>query len=201
MRRARSIRKGGIALLENSRTHHLACIPAMKHSPTFSSFSELPPEIRLIIWRLCLPHCVHQLDNPCETLVFDLALRATRSPCKDWRTTQINGHPPLITRECRESRAVAFERGGFNVLGDIPPEAHWDSDNRAKGWLDPTRDSVHLNWEFCYVGDIGSVGNPVNCLVWNAKRVRGGGSLAFESLGGLEAVCWRHSNNYLVGRL
>lgn len=83
----------------------------MTQSSAFHPFRKLPTELRLIIWRLCLPRRVHQLENPLDEFLFNVPREDAPSPCNLSSTTWINGRPPVITRVCRESRAVAFETG------------------------------------------------------------------------------------------
>lgn len=148
----------------------------MTETSTFHLFPELPPELRLMIWRECLPRRVHQLDNLFEDVVFDLP-RGDVSPCNLFATTYMNGRPPVITRVCRESRVVALESSGSeDYWGDIPLEARWYSDTTVDGWLDPARDSVHLNWIPRYYPEYDGYGSPLHALAWEAARVRGGGS-------------------------
>lgn len=79
----------------------------------FDFFSQLPAELRLLIWRLCLPNRVVELDYPWgQSVNFDPLL----PPCRSTRTTDLNRQAPVITRVCRESRLVAFETGGYRDL-------------------------------------------------------------------------------------
>lgn len=136
----------------------------MTATATFSLFRKLPTELRLIIWRLCLPRRVHELDQPSN----GYALLS----CNLFSTTHINGHPPVLTRVCRESRAVAFEAHN-RFSEELPPEARWCSRARADGWLDSAQDSVHLNWT-PEIYDYFRSGIPFANLAWIAARVRGG---------------------------
>lgn len=71
----------------------------------FTLFPQLPPELRRLIWKACLP----------KTRIFDLML-----PCFVYDDSHCRGsgwasretwRPPVITRVCWESRAVAHETG------------------------------------------------------------------------------------------
>lgn len=107
----------------------------------FTCFLRLPKELRLAIWRECLPHRVVELDYHID----DFTWEQTR--CKNsWNVTTVNKAPPKITRVCRESRAVAHEHGQ-RILA---PESSRDDFLEwmvGKRWFDPSRDSIHLNWE------------------------------------------------------
>ncbi|KAL3703665.1 hypothetical protein TMatcc_010854, partial [Talaromyces marneffei ATCC 18224] len=80
---------------------------------TFHFFPKLPIELRLQIWRLCLPQRVYEKDNPFYPIVFRLLDDDGPSPCLLHQTTEANRRPPVITRVCRESRIVAQENGGY----------------------------------------------------------------------------------------
>ena len=150
---------------------------------TFHIFPRLPVELRLAIWRECLPHRTCELDIPLDSIVFNLQTNAPS--CKLWDTTYMNGRPPIISRVCRESRAVAFETGRFRVFSeDMPQDAWWSSGNTVSldAWEDYTRDSVHLNWNSAYSADYISNGSPLHCLAWSATQMRHGGSLMISFL-------------------
>lgn len=151
---------------------------------TFHLFAQLPAELRLAIWRQCVPHRVYELDAPVADLLFpDLAgISPARTPCNLGRTTYRNGRPPIISRVCRESRAVAFETGGpLEFSEEMPLDARWVSGTIAiDPWLDRVRDSVHLNWAPSCEAQYSSHGNPLRCLAWGAGRVARGGSLMVD---------------------
>lgn len=105
----------------------------------FITFPNLPAELRIAIWRECLPSRIVEPDVQQDEVIW-----ARDSPCDvNWKITWVNKAPPVIARVCRESRAVAFENGSL-----IDIEAHRFSNNMVeRPWLDPARDSIHLNWE------------------------------------------------------
>ncbi|KAK4952421.1 hypothetical protein LTR10_009227 [Elasticomyces elasticus] len=105
----------------------------------FPLFPQLPLELREEIWRFCLPNRVHELDRPLAENVYDVD-EDHPAPCHLQRTSLVNGYPPLISRVCRESRAVAHETGRFLPL---------DQQDR----IVEARDSVHLNWTRAYEVD------------------------------------------------
>lgn len=141
------------------------------HGPVFYFFPRLPTELRLAIWRECLPIRVAELDYPFEEANY-LCLES--QPCRLQKTTDINRCPPVISRVCRESRHVAFETGHDRGLGSPPPGSQWASKRLLeKLWIDPSRDSIHLNWTSVYAfGNLG--GSALDYLAWSAARPRGG---------------------------
>ncbi|MCJ1310399.1 hypothetical protein MMC25_004063 [Agyrium rufum] len=146
----------------------------------FHLFSKLPAELRLAIWRECLPHRVCELDVPIANIVFNLDYEAL-SPCKLSRTSDINACPPVISRVCRESRGVAFETGGYaESWPNIPEDVHWLSWNDWNSrlwWRDRARDSAHINWTPSYNADFESVGDPLKFLAWHTAKMSGCSSL------------------------
>ncbi|PYI16966.1 hypothetical protein BO99DRAFT_464418 [Aspergillus violaceofuscus CBS 115571] len=140
---------------------------------TFESFPRLPAEIRLMIWRLCLPSRIHELDYPFNRILYS----RDRAPCEFQDGAWINGFPPLLSAVCRESRAVVLENGHFPERfapdGEEGP-GWWASTSYVRSWLDPARDRVHLNWtpayeaEFCNNSDEGS---PLEYLAWRAAQL------------------------------
>ncbi|PYH86433.1 hypothetical protein BO82DRAFT_397606 [Aspergillus uvarum CBS 121591] len=135
---------------------------------TFESFPRLPAEIRLMIWRLCLPSRIHELDYPFNLILYS----RDWAPCEFQDGAWINGFPPLISAVCRESRAVVLENGRFPDGEEGP--GWWASTSYVRSWLDPVRDRVHLNWtpayeaEFCNNSDEGS---PLEHLAWRAAQL------------------------------
>ncbi|OJJ06597.1 hypothetical protein ASPVEDRAFT_45954 [Aspergillus versicolor CBS 583.65] len=149
---------------------------------TFHLFPILPAEIRLAIWRLCLPHNrVMELDGQTEDLIWE------ECPCsKNWQISWTNRAPPLITRVCHESRAVAFETGAPQQLPDHtnPDTEQFSNSQIDNPWLDIVHDSVHLNWEPWVDIDWQSYdwGDPVRCLIATAARTRSGRASIMLSL-------------------
>lgn len=171
---------------------------ASSQQAVFHVFPELPSELRLAIWRLCLPHRVSELDIPLADIVFNVG-PGLPMPCELQHTTYLNGRPPILARVCRESRAVAMENGGgFRFYNpDLPMHARWNSSNSVTdAWLDPARDSVHLNWSGAYAADFGHTGSPMRGLAWDAAQLAphggggrgGGGSGSFMLAVLLEAL-------------
>lgn len=103
---------------------------------TFPLFPHLPPELRRLIWKECLP----------KTRVFDTML-----PCLVYESSHCRGtgwvsreswRSPVITRVCRESRAVAHETGRVLFREDdtnVP-------DYIESMWSDASTDIVAQYW-------------------------------------------------------
>ncbi|KAL4812586.1 hypothetical protein BDW67DRAFT_193582 [Aspergillus spinulosporus] len=140
---------------------------------TFSLFPKFPPEIRLAIWRECLPHPhIMELDYQQEDIIWE-----EEPPCRmNSKITSNNAAPPVISRVCRESRAVAFESGHPQRLPDpnIPDTDYFCKYMPQHPWLDTARDVVHLNWEPWVDIDWQTydMGDPVRCLLWYAALTR-----------------------------
>lgn len=102
----------------------------------FPLFPHLPPELRRMIWKECLP----------KTRVFDTML-----PCLVYENSRCRGNswasreswkPPVITRVCRESRAVAHETGRV-VFKDEDPNV---PEYIESMWSDASTDIVAQYW-------------------------------------------------------
>lgn len=139
----------------------------------FHLFPEFPTEIRLLIWRSCLPCRIVELDQQQDDLIWD----EDESPCAaNWKITYANKAPPTISRVCRESRTVALESGCAQPLPDPNNRDAQPFSNSMvdRPWLDTVHDSIHLNWE--PFADIEwqsyDWGDPVRCLMWYAARTR-----------------------------
>lgn len=128
------------------------------------------------MWRKCLPHRVVEIDYAADYDAYLCNLRCT---------SNINQQPPVISRVCRESRRVAFESGYQLGKESPPPEARWNCSLLiTKAWIDPSRDTIHLNWTPCYGADWSSSrgeGSALDYLAWSSRRARGG-SFMFDYL-------------------
>lgn len=109
---------------------------------SFPRFLQLPAEIRRLIWKECLPkQRLFEIDSAGLMLEFNNTCRGS-----DWATTQ-NWKPPIITRVCRESRAVAWETGWiergkyYDDEEDRYNDGFWCVRNQ---WFAPTTDIVAL---------------------------------------------------------
>lgn len=155
-------------------------VPTMPLS-TFYLFSKLPIELRLQIWRLCLPQRSFEIDLPHDLVVFYLSDYDSPSPCLLHPTTKANSRPPVITRVCHESRRVAQENGEYYKRLPLsrPTERLWFSQTAlTKAWLDRIPYSIHLNWTPEYDADFPNEGSPIQSLVQYAARATRGGSLS-----------------------
>lgn len=158
----------------------------MAECKTFHLFPKLPAELRLEIWRLCLPQRVCEKDQAFPGIVFDLPDDEIPAPCLLYQTTEVNGRPPAISRICRESREIALKTGLFyqffrstnSLLKPRPSEAEWWSYTAIhSAWFDSTRDSMHLNWEPTYRGEFDDRGSALQSLAWDASQAGGRGSI------------------------
>jgi len=148
---------------------------------SFHLFSRLPAELRLEIWRLCLPHRVWESDFPTDQGHYYKPNADGTYHCSLRWTAKLNGLPPVITRVCQESRYVAQESGGivtYEFYDDLPCEAHFVSSTTGgmadDFWVDPKRDSVHLNWTLTYEAVYqNNAGSPLACLAWESRQVVG----------------------------
>ena len=138
---------------------------------TFHLFPRLPTELRLAIWRECLPHRVVDLDDQFDHLTYDDDLQCQNTG----RTLLIGAQPPVITRVCSEARAVAFETGG-PVPDQLDRDAEgwfsWQCTRYPNPWCDRARDTVYRHWD--QIGDIDapSSGDPLLNLLWVAGQTK-----------------------------
>ncbi|KAF4551769.1 Hypothetical protein D9617_12g036590 [Elsinoe fawcettii] len=111
-------------------------------SQGFPRFPDLPLELRLQIWRYCLPCRIVELDTP-------VAPRFKH----DHKISRANTSWPCLVGVCREAREVAFESGGIechpityadekhpNDRGDLPREPH------RMVWIDRRQDCFYLDY-------------------------------------------------------
>ncbi|KAJ6789597.1 hypothetical protein PWT90_09063 [Aphanocladium album] len=98
----------------------------------FTLFLKLPPEIRDLIWQLCLPRRVVELDYH---YVLDV--------CWTEHTTWRNGRRPVLAQVCREARRFCDFEGVFKYLHLIPsPDFQLKDDH----WHQLYLDSLHLSF-------------------------------------------------------
>ncbi|KAJ9137345.1 hypothetical protein NKR19_g8264 [Coniochaeta hoffmannii] len=138
----------------------------------FSRFPQLPTEIRLEIWRLCLPRRVVELGYQVDETVFD------PGELPWWyrtnhKITDYNTRVPVIARVCRESRQVVFETWTELSLREPDDPAYWSEGWGVcpEPWFDRIRtDCIHNPW-YC-VRDIESPcqGDPIRNLLWAAAK-------------------------------
>jgi hypothetical protein len=111
----------------------------------FLLFNRLPYELRREIWQLCRPRRVIDFDMvPKGRNDLPIACKGVA------RTSALNSRLPVITRVCRESRAIAFGRDADLTQ----PDGLSDLESRSQDWLErktiPSTDIVHLNVRIKY---------------------------------------------------
>jgi hypothetical protein len=101
---------------------------------SFPYFSQLPLELRRMIWMQCLPHRIAEEDTP------DCFFSGYRSnqACDARHTTRQNAQPPTIAFVNSESRQVVLEQG--RILESV------EGNDLKWLWVQPRRDILHLNW-------------------------------------------------------
>jgi hypothetical protein len=118
----------------------------------FHRFGHLPAEIRLEIWRECLPNRVVELDSPlAEAFAFDPA--SSCYCCQAYHTAAINRLPPVISRVCRESRMVALEHVNLltqDTLHERDDSPLFGTSMGLKDWVDKHRDVLHIHYWSVY---------------------------------------------------
>jgi hypothetical protein len=169
---------------------------------SFHLFSQLPKELRLMIWRECLPRRVAELDEPFPMMLdmeLDDEVEGTTG-CKLSHTSRVNACPPIISRVCRESRHLAFESGRFVSPGKAGVAFGC---SLRQLWLDSSSDAVHLNWDPAYDPHFPRVGDPL--AFWRstaAKAQRFSTTLAVMDMlvnqSPTTSPTWKHSDNYQV---
>lgn len=152
----------------------------------FPHFSNLPSELRRMIWRECLPaRRVVELDYPVRKA--HVAADAATSPddltvlhwCRLQVTTNENGRWPLVSRVCHEARDVVLKAKCVDIAPYQPGLEKMACDwlNQPHGcWIRAGQDVAHLNWHPS--GDYGDgswvelpeIPNPVPWLAEVAKR-------------------------------
>lgn len=148
---------------------------------SFHLFPWLPTELRLEIWRLCLPSRVWEVDFPTDEALYPEPNSDDSYPCNVISTAKLNGLPPVITRVCQESHNVAHESGGVvpdDFYDDLPDGDGFVSFSSVgiadDFWLDTKRDSAHLNWNPLYQAIYqNSAGSALALLTWQCRQVVG----------------------------
>lgn len=154
---------------------------------SFRFFPRLPTELRLEIWRLCIPCRVWELDAPtAQGLYFDPDSDGPY-PCSVKWTARLNGRPPVITRVCQESRIFAHESAGVILEDDHDPpaDASWGcttTDGYANDfWIDRKRNSAHINWHPLYQAIYqDGEGSALACIAWESRVLPGRPSIMRE---------------------
>ncbi|CAI7646111.1 unnamed protein product [Penicillium pancosmium] len=153
---------------------------------SFHLFPRLPTELRLEIWRFCLPCRVWEIDMPDhEGIYLDEHNADGFYPCLVTPTTKLNRLPPVITCVCQESRNVAKEERGIPSDTYAPHDAVFISTTTNEiaddYWVDTKRHSAHLNWTPVYQGIYQkSFGSALASLAWKSRLVVGRPSFMYD---------------------
>ncbi|KAI0147661.1 hypothetical protein GGR57DRAFT_476278 [Xylariaceae sp. FL1272] len=105
-------------------------------SGSFPQFSELPPELREMIWKLCIPRRSVHLFNDDSLSDLYYYSRVPIGACFQ--------PGPLIGRVCREARAVVVRYGGSEPMGN----------GDRKTWFSPRYDNICLGSPWPFSNDI-----------------------------------------------
>lgn len=130
----------------------------------FALFPQLPPELRRAIWQQCRPRRVAEVDLPHYLI-------PPWSYCDGHDTSLLNSRRPIITRICRESRAVAFEGTG-SVAECYAKGPIIDLSNPLiRDWISEPTDIIHLNWTEGWDEQGGWCDeSPIASFVWLAQH-------------------------------
>ncbi|PQE29782.1 Glycoside catalytic domain protein [Rutstroemia sp. NJR-2017a WRK4] len=140
---------------------------------TFTYFPRLPVELRRKVWNFCIPEGrVMEFDRPDPD---DLG-----NTCEIWPTSHDNEKQPCLSRICRESREVAYEKGGFlRTMKQFETLREYGAFNKSQNpWFYPKTDIVHLNWDYCYEASWSSNRNPVPYFLMLARGAQGASIMA-----------------------
>lgn len=148
---------------------------------TFDYFPLLPKELRVKIWRHCLPNRVVELDWPDPELAQEACWPWDEENglprCSMRLTSKINAAPPAISRVCYESRTVALETG--HRIDHGPWSETIKISTRMTGqWFSPTLDVLHLHYFINYNVENAVSGDPLPYLISMARRTQSGASLS-----------------------
>ncbi|KAL4981691.1 hypothetical protein BDW68DRAFT_172022 [Aspergillus falconensis] len=131
----------------------------MPESASFP-FMKLHPEIRRIIWNLCLPSRTFELEAPVHKI---------KTRCKLLWTSTANWKPPVLARVCHESRAIAFEHVDLEEY----------QDEEYPRWLSRTFDIAFQCWEPRDTEDVwGPHISMTGELEYYSERCQGAGIIA-----------------------
>lgn len=145
---------------------------------SFSRFRDLPTELRLDIWSLCLPGPrVYEMDCPLSEKHEAFPARGTR-PRKLWASRR--GLVPVISHVCHEAREVALKSHQYvtgedgQTNGDGASYPRWrESTTNLPVRFRKDFDIVHLNWHLNYemYGDWGwARKRPLASFQWLAGQ-------------------------------
>jgi hypothetical protein len=100
--------------------------------------------------------------------------------CETWSTSYDNAKQPCLSRICRESREIAFEKGGFLwTMKQFESLQEYGAFNKLHNpWFYPGTDIVHLNWDPCYEPNWCSNKSPVPYFLMLARAAQGASIMA-----------------------
>lgn len=134
-----------------SRSIMAAPSPPTQHAQYFPRFTNLPTEIRLLIWHHCLPGGrVLEVDYPVDSSQLRPVHRhwnghITHAGCCAAQFAVTDTAPPVISRTCHESRQVALEYGHALQYAEMYGVLETSGTPRSL-WVQPNVDTLHLNW-------------------------------------------------------
>ncbi|EAU29610.1 predicted protein [Aspergillus terreus NIH2624] len=130
------------------------------NNDSFHYFSQLPLELRRLIWTHCLPHRIAEEDTP----DFLLDGNESRQACWADRITHQNAQLPAIAFVNSESRQVTLEEGRWLDLQETT--------SLESIWVQPRRDVLHLNWtrlRYNVWGNADDPSSPLAMFLWRAE--------------------------------
>lgn len=125
-------------------------MPADLPASAFHLFSDLPPELRILIWEYCLPQRVREVNEIVDLDVWIWIVPGSHWPRRDPRpcslkwTARANISLPFIAQVCQESRRFALSVASIKatpVQSDHAMQSGWD---RATPWIYHPREIPHL---------------------------------------------------------
>jgi hypothetical protein len=132
------------------------------NNDSFHYFSQLPLELRRLIWRHCLPHRIAEEDTP----NFLLGGNELRQACQADRITHPSAQPPAIAFVNSESHQVTLEEGRWLGLQETT--------SLESIWVQPRRDVLHLNWtrlRYNVWGNADDPSSPIAMFLWRAEEL------------------------------
>ncbi|KAB5576339.1 hypothetical protein GE09DRAFT_1095395 [Coniochaeta sp. 2T2.1] len=101
---------------------------------SFPQFAKLPPEIREMIWRLCRPARIIEMEIPEPGKAYPESGAAFH--CEMSHTSRMNRNAPTITRVCHEARNIA-DPPGRRTLIDRHTHTSFDFAECLQDFMEP----------------------------------------------------------------